>query len=164
MNPKTARMRRRGRELAVQMLVSWDANPTDPKLTVIRIGELTRASARHLEAAERLARTVWDRLPRIDACLDRTIHTPWRGKLGRVERSVLRVAVGELLTKTAPPAVVLSEALEVARLYAGEAAVPFVHGVLDSVVRNGASPADGGEGDAAPPADPETPGGAGRPE
>ena len=49
MNPKTARARRRGRELAVQMLVSWDANPTDPKLTVIRIGELTRASARHLD-------------------------------------------------------------------------------------------------------------------
>ena len=140
------------------MLASWDANPTDPKLTVIRIAELTRASARHLRAAERLARIVWDRLPRIDACLDRTIHTPWRGKLGRVERSVLRVAVGELLTETAPPAVVLSEALEVARLYAGEAAVPFVHGVLDSVVRNGASPADG-EGDGAPPADAPTPAG-----
>ena len=130
---------------------------------MIRIAELTRASARHLRAAERLARTVWDRLPRIDACLDRTIHTPWRGKLGRVERSVLRVAVGELLTETAPPAVVLSEALEVARLYAGEAAVPFVHGVLDSVVRGGASPADG-EGDGAPPADARTPGGTSGPE
>lgn len=147
----------------MQILVSWDANPTDPKLTVIRIGELTRASARRLRAAERLARTVWDRLPRIDACLDRTIHTPWRGKLGCVERSVLRVAVGELLTETAPPAVVLSEAIEITRLYAGEAAVPFVHGVLDSVVKSGASPADG-EGDGGPPAAAETPGEASGPE
>lgn len=163
MHPKAARARRRARELAVQMLVSWDANPTDPKLTVLRIGELTRAGARRLEAAERLARTVWDRLPRIDACLDRTIHTPWRGKLGRVERSVLRVAVGELLTETAPPAVVVSEALEVTRLYAGEAAVPFVHGVLDSVVRNGASEGEGDSG-GSPSADAENPGEASRPE
>lgn len=139
------RTRRRGRALAVQMLTSWDANPTEPALTMKRVAALSRASAATVGFAEKLARGAWDRLERIDACLDGALEPYWKTNLGRVERGVLRVAVGELLSGAAPPAVVVSEALEVTRLYAGEAAVPFVHGVLDTVAqRNRAAKKDAG--------------------
>ena len=55
MDPRTARSRRRGRELATQMLSSWDQNPGPPPTTVAAVGDLTRASEEHLEFAERLA-------------------------------------------------------------------------------------------------------------
>lgn len=138
------RTRRRGRALAVQMLASWDANPTEPALTMKRVAALSRASAATVGFAEKLARGAWDRLERIDACLDGALEPYWKANLGRVERGVLRVAVGELLGGAAPPAVVVSEALEVTRLYAGEAAVPFVHGVLDTVARRNRAPQDAG--------------------
>lgn len=129
------RTRRRGRALAVQMLTSWDANPTAPALTMKRVAALSRANAATVGFAERLARGAWDRLERIDACLDGAMEPYWRKNLGRVERGVLRIAVGELFSGAAPTAVVVSEALEVTRLYSGEGAVPFVHAVLDTVVK-----------------------------
>ena len=129
------RTRRRGRALAVQMLTSWDANPTAPALTMKRVAALSRANAATVGFAEKLARGAWDRLERIDACLDGAMEPYWRKNLGQVERGVLRIAVGELFSGAAPTAVVVSEALEVTRLYSGEGAVPFIHAVLDTVVK-----------------------------
>ena len=46
----------------------------------------------------------------------------------------MRQAVHEWLAEPAtPPRVVLSEALELARVYSGDEAVKFVNGVLDAV-------------------------------
>lgn len=135
MDPRTARQRRRGRELAAQMLSSWDANPASPPATVAGVRDLTRASDTHLEFAEVLANAAWERIEEIDRCLDETTKPFWKENMGRVERSVLRVAVAELLTASTPPRVVLSEAIEVARRYAGEDSTSFVHAVLDGVVK-----------------------------
>lgn len=129
------RTRRRGRALAVQMLTSWDANPTAPALTMKRVAAISRANAATVGFAEKLARAAWDHLERIDACLDGAMEPYWRKNLGRVERGVLRIAVGELFSGAAPTAVVVSEALEVTRLYSGEGAVPFIHAVLDTVAK-----------------------------
>ncbi|MDE2660228.1 MAG: transcription antitermination factor NusB [Acidobacteriota bacterium] len=148
MDPRTARQRRRGRELAAQMLSSWDANPESPPATVAGVRDLTRASEAHLEFAEVLANAAWERIEEIDRCLDETTKPFWKENMGRVERSVLRVAVAELLTATAPPRVVLSEAIEVARRYAGEDSTSFVHAVLDGVVKRLGKT----DGDAAPQA------------
>jgi N utilization substance protein B len=38
-----------------------------------------------------------------------------------------------LAYESTPPRVVINEALELARAYSGEDAVPFVNGVLDSI-------------------------------
>jgi N utilization substance protein B len=51
-----------------------------------------------------------------------------------VDRTVLRLGVYELLAEPATPArVVINEAIELARAFSGEEAVPFVNGVLDAV-------------------------------
>jgi transcription termination factor NusB len=38
-----------------------------------------------------------------------------------------------LWPETTPPVVVIDEALDIARRFSGEAAVPFINGILDSV-------------------------------
>ena len=51
-----------------------------------------------------------------------------------IDRLVLRLAVCELLTQPeTPPKVVINEAIELARTFSGDEAVPFVNGVLDAV-------------------------------
>ena len=117
------------------MLSSWDANPASPPATVAGVRDLTRASETHLEFAEALANAAWARIEEIDRCLDETTKPFWKENMGRVERSVLRVAVAELLTASTPPRVLLTEAIEVARRYAGEDSTSFVHAVLDGVVK-----------------------------
>ena len=47
---------------------------------------------------------------------------------------MLRLAIYELLARTdTAPAVVINEALELARTFSGEESVPFINGVLDAV-------------------------------
>ncbi len=58
----------------------------------------------------------------------------WRlERMPRVDRSILRLAVFEMRDLGTPPPVVIDEALELARRYTGEEAIPFLNGVLDSI-------------------------------
>jgi N utilization substance protein B len=86
------------------------------------------------EFANSLVRGTLSRLAEIDALL--TSHAQnWRlERMAVLDRLILRMAIYELLGDAAtPPKVVINEALELARAYSGEEAVPFVNGVLDAV-------------------------------
>ena len=75
-------------------------------------------------------------LHRIDPLI--TQHaTNWRiERMAVVDRVILRLGVYELLcTPDTPPAVVIDEAVELARTFSADQAVPFVNGVLDAVHR-----------------------------
>ncbi len=135
MHPKVALVRRKGRQLAVQMLASWAANPVPPEATVARIHQLTRSNPKSLAFAVRLANGAWERLEEIDARVQGVTTSYWCENMGLVERSVLRVAVAELLLGGVPPRVVVSEFIEVGRALAGDAATPFINGILDSVLK-----------------------------
>jgi N utilization substance protein B len=50
-----------------------------------------------------------------------------------VDRSILRLAVYELLETQTPPPVIIDEALEIARRFSGDEAVHFINGVLDAI-------------------------------
>jgi len=51
----------------------------------------------------------------------------------RVDRLILRMAVWELKQRETPPAVVLNEAIELARTFGTDESVRFVNGVLDAI-------------------------------
>jgi len=52
-----------------------------------------------------------------------------------VDRNVLRLAIYEMSRKETPAAVVIDEALELARQFAGDESVSFINAVLDAVHR-----------------------------
>jgi N utilization substance protein B len=61
----------------------------------------------------------------------------WRlERMPMVDRNVLRLAVYEMLHTDTPAAVLIDEAIELARQFAGEESVHFVNGVLDAVHRD----------------------------
>lgn len=59
----------------------------------------------------------------------------WRlERMAAVDRNILRIGVYELCRHPeTPPAVVINEALEIARKFSGEDSVQFVNGILDRV-------------------------------
>ena len=60
----------------------------------------------------------------------------WRiERMPAVDRNLLRLAVHEMMAFDTPHAVVIDEALELARKFSGEESVQFVNGVLDAVRR-----------------------------
>jgi len=54
-----------------------------------------------------------------------------------IDRNILRMAVFELLyEESIDPAVVINEAIEIAKKYSGEKASTFINGILDAVRKN----------------------------
>jgi N utilization substance protein B len=120
--------RRQSRERALQILYQCD----------LRGEPVSTESPGMVEAdefAERLAQGVSASLLEIDGRIaGHSEH--WRvDRMPVVDRNVLRLAVYEMTSGGTPPAVVIDEALELARRYAGEESVAFVNGVLDAVRR-----------------------------
>lgn len=68
------------------------------------------------------------------------------GRIGFIERNILRLAIYELLfVEDIPPNVTINEAVEVAKRYGTEEAPSFINGILDrikheAVTRNGDGP------------------------
>ena len=58
----------------------------------------------------------------------------WRiERMPVVDRNILRLAIHEMSTMATPSAVVIDQALELARRFAGEESIAFLNGVLDAV-------------------------------
>jgi len=59
----------------------------------------------------------------------------WRiERMAVVDRNVLRMAVHEMVTQTGtPPAVIIDEAIEVAKKFGSEESGAFINGVLDAI-------------------------------
>ena len=58
----------------------------------------------------------------------------WRlERMPAVDRNILRLAIYELQHQSTPPAIVIDEALELARQFSNEESVKFINGILDAV-------------------------------
>jgi N utilization substance protein B len=84
--------------------------------------------------ADDLFRVATDRSDEIDELIERHAEH-WRmERMAAVDRNLLRAAVAELLAyPDTPRAVVINEALEIARKFSTPESVHFVNGVLDSI-------------------------------
>jgi transcription antitermination protein NusB len=86
--------------------------------------------------AARLAEGVAGQVDALDPLIAEAAEH-WRiERMNVLDRLVLRLAVYELLEERSTPArVIINEALELARTFSGDEAVPFTNGVLDAIRR-----------------------------
>jgi len=128
--------RRRARELALQMLYRHELASASVESMLEDFEELRRAPEQVREFALRLVRGTLERLPEIDAELAAQTAN-WRlERLAAVDRNILRLAAYELLYEPEiPPAVVLDEAIEIAKKFGADESARFVNGVLDGLRR-----------------------------
>lgn len=121
--------RRRARERALQALFQADLDGDVPfQVYWEAFGDEDHASR---EQAEALVRSVEHQRARIDGLIEQC-SANWRiERMARVDRNILRLAAGEMLSADAPKAVVINEAIEIAKRYGGEGSPAFVNGILD---------------------------------
>lgn len=128
-------LRRRGRELALQILYQWDIHrDTSGWLEDFWAQNQTHAEAKTF--AEGLVEGVISHADELDSLLGRyaehwTVH-----RMAITDRTVLRMGVYELLYRPDVPArVTLNEAIEVVKLFGDEQSGSFVNGILDRILR-----------------------------
>ena len=131
--------RHRAREAALQILYQWDISKRDIVKSATTFFDLqwpnTDPPADDLRAfATALARDTSERLDEIDPLIADTTER-WRPeRMAILDRLILRMAVCEMLRDTeTPPAVVINEALELARTFTTEESVKFINGMLDAI-------------------------------
>lgn len=56
-------------------------------------------------------------------------------KIAKIDSSILRLAIFEIRQKTAPPKVIVNEAVELAKEFGGEKSSSFINGVLGTVLK-----------------------------
>src|SRR5713226_3876729 len=140
--------RRKSRELALQMLFQADLgkqSPDEVRKTFWRgrgdVGDDVQGFA------EDIFRVACDRSPDIDKMIEEHAEN-WRmDRMAAVDRNILRASVAELMGfPSTPRAVIINEAIEIARKFSSPESVQFINGVLDSVgkeIEAGAKPGVG---------------------
>ena len=129
--------RRRSRQRALQILFSWDSRRQPPDEAIDAFYD-TLFSEEHPERDPFVAELVQGTIQHLEEVDERIRRHAehWRmERMAGVDRNILRLAVYEMTLGATPPAVVIDEALELARKFSNEESVHFVNGVLDAIHR-----------------------------
>lgn len=128
--------RRKARELAVQLLYQCDIAKADPEESMALFWEHFPVEPEVREFCRQLVLGTLDRLAVIDELLGEASEHWSLGRMGVVDRNILRLATYELLDRSdIPPSVSINEAIEIAKKYSTPDAAVFINGVLDRVKR-----------------------------
>jgi transcription antitermination protein NusB len=129
--------RRRSRQRALQILFLWDARKqsVDDALNAYYDALYSEERLERDEFVNKLVRGTVEHVADVDQRIAKHAEH-WRmERMPAVDRNILRLAVYEMQHAGTPAAVVIDEALELARKYSNEESVQFVNGVLDAIHR-----------------------------
>ncbi|MCA9600216.1 MAG: transcription antitermination factor NusB [Myxococcales bacterium] len=125
------------REAALQMLFSIEISGADAAQVIHDYWREMPGDAEGRPYADGLVKGVAAALEEIDGRI-RTASTNWRlERMTRVDRNLLRLSTYELLReKDVPRAVIIDEAVELAKRFGTEESGSFVNGVLDRIAND----------------------------
>jgi len=134
--------RHRSRQRALQVMYLWDQRKQPVTDAISAFYDTLSSEEDNPKRAEpdpfmeTLVYGATEKSPEIDARIAVKSEN-WRlERMPAVDRNILRLAVYEMGLGT-PPAVVIDEALELARQFSGDDSVAFINGVLDAINRSG---------------------------
>lgn len=128
--------RRRGRELALQMLFQLDLVRTgvDEAIKAFWESQEELPSDDTRDFCEELVRGTFEHSDEIDRLIEET-SSNWRmSRMPVVDRNILRMAVYEMFYRDdIPTTVTINEAIEVGKRFGSEDSGGFINGILDKI-------------------------------
>lgn len=126
--------RHSGREAALQLLFSMEASGQTADEAAREFWHTFEADPEGREYAESIVRGVESTKAELDDIITKAAKN-WRiERMTRIDRNLLRLGVWELAHRTdVPRAVVIDEAVELAKSFGSEASASFVNGILDAI-------------------------------
>ncbi|OGC04516.1 transcription antitermination factor NusB [candidate division WOR-1 bacterium RIFCSPLOWO2_02_FULL_46_20] len=127
--------RNTSRRLAMQALYQADMAGEDIETALDNIAQSDEFIEETISFAKKLARGAWQDRNELDKSIA-GLSVDWPlDRIGKVDRSILRLAIQELRMKETPVSVVINEAVEIAKKYSGAEAAKFINGILGAYVR-----------------------------
>lgn len=135
-----AAARHRSRTRALQVIFNWDmrretvdAAIAHYYLTLHSEDPDTQTVLKPDRFMEELVRGTISSIEEIDKQIEAKARN-WRmERMPAVDRNILRLAIFEMHQNDLPRPVIIDEAIELARQFSGDEAVPFINGLLDAI-------------------------------
>jgi N utilization substance protein B len=126
--------RRKARESTLQILFQLEFDITEPEKVLDSFWKNKRATKEIKEHSRWLVGQITSHRENIDQLIQ-SVSANWRiSRMAIVDRNILRMAVCELLyEESLAPAIVINEAIEIAKKYSSEEGATFINGILDAV-------------------------------
>lgn len=139
-------LRRKGREIAVQTLYSLEYLELDSFLRELEFLEKYPEKLQEIANdrdisdddkvfafADNILKSMIQNLDDVDNKIsEQSTHWPI-DKIAYLDKSVLRIAVYEILFTDTPDPVVMNEAIEIAKKYCSESSAKYINGVLNAI-------------------------------
>jgi N utilization substance protein B len=137
--------RREARELAVQAFYALELNgcTTQDKETDVDLDKVVEdivsihkkpLTQEQKEFCEFLVKETYNHLPSIDELISQFSKNWPFHRISIVDKSILRIAIMEMLFSYTPAKVIINEAIEISKKFSGEKSGRFINGILDSVM------------------------------
>ncbi|MCK5243594.1 transcription antitermination factor NusB [bacterium] len=126
--------RRQSREIAFKILFQIDVGKLNSEEVIRYFLAQQKASEAVLEYARELSQGVIAENAKIDKVIKENTHKWKLERIAGVDRSLLRLAIYELLRYPhVPKSVIMNEAIELAKKYSTEESSSFINGILDKI-------------------------------
>ncbi|MGE5453686.1 MAG: transcription antitermination factor NusB [Methylocystaceae bacterium] len=131
--------RKKAREAVLMTFYQTDIAGADPNqalvasLEYLEQDQQTVFTPEERTYAQDLVKVVIDKLAQADELVSRYLKEWKLERVAAMDRAVLRVGTAEMLGGQLPPAVVINQAIDLAKKYGDEKSAPFVNAVLDNI-------------------------------
>lgn len=126
------------RQRALQVLYQWDLSKQPVEQAISAFYDTLYSEENERKPGrdsfmEELAKGTSEMASDIDSRISAKSENWKLERMPIVDRNILRLAIYEMGRQEVPAAVVIDEALELARQFSGEESVSFINGILDAV-------------------------------
>jgi transcription antitermination protein NusB len=126
--------RRKAREITLQVLYELDVLRIGVQEAIDRFWANFDAPEEAKAFSSSLIEGTWNNIEQIDGLISGSSENWTMARMSRVDKSILRMAVYELLfCQDIPPKVTLNEAIDLGKVYGSENSGAFINGILDAL-------------------------------
>ncbi|MEV9499962.1 transcription antitermination factor NusB [Aliarcobacter butzleri] len=127
--------RTQARESVIGLLYAYDLGNNGITKFVDEILEEKKIRNNQKDFALNLFNGTIKNLSQIDENIVSNLNQGTLSDIGSVEKSILRLAIYEILFESLPKAIIINEAIELSKRLASDGAPKFINGLLDKIVK-----------------------------
>ncbi|MFW6160755.1 MAG: transcription antitermination factor NusB [Acidobacteriota bacterium] len=126
--------RRKARECCLQILYQLEFEPSSEEKVLQDFWKNISPSTEIQNYCTWLVKGISEQKDKLDRILQ-SVSKNWKlERMTLIDRNILRIAVFELVfEKHITPAIIINEAIEIAKKFSGEKSAVFINGVLDAI-------------------------------
>lgn len=125
--------RTQAREAVISLLYAYDSGNDEISKSAIEILSEKKIKNKQQEFALSLFDGVISQLQNLDALIAKHLKEWDLKRIGGMERAILRLGSYEIYNTSTDGAIIINEAIELAKLYGSDHTPRFVNGVLDAI-------------------------------